>query len=89
MLYQHLLSKDRSIERASAQYGSDAIAGVININVKKATNKFDIALCGKPNFKGSNDHRGGNDGNNAQVDMNYGTSLGKEKVSSMQLQVFN
>jgi iron complex outermembrane receptor protein len=72
---------------ASAQYGSDAIAGVININVKKATNKFDIALCGKPNFKGSNDHRGGNDGNNAQVDMNYGTSLGKEKVSSMQLQV--
>jgi iron complex outermembrane receptor protein len=33
----------------------------------------------KPNFKGSNDHRGGNDGNNAQVDMNYGTSLGKEK----------
>jgi iron complex outermembrane receptor protein len=41
----------------------------------------------KPNFKGSNDHRGGNDGNNAQVDMNYGTSLGKEKVSSMQLQI--
>jgi iron complex outermembrane receptor protein len=41
----------------------------------------------KPIFKGSNDHRGGNDGNNAQVDMNYGTSLGKEKVSSMQLQV--
>jgi iron complex outermembrane receptor protein len=36
-------------------------------------------FCGKPNFKGSNDHRGGNDGNNAQVDMNYGTSLGKEK----------
>jgi iron complex outermembrane receptor protein len=29
--------------------------------------------------KGANDHRGGNDGNNAQVDMNYGTSLGKEK----------
>jgi iron complex outermembrane receptor protein len=28
---------------------------------------------------------GGNDGNNAQIDMNYGTSLGKEKVSSMQL----
>jgi iron complex outermembrane receptor protein len=29
--------------------------------------------------KEQNDHRGGNDGNNAQVDMNYGTSLGKEK----------
>ncbi|WP_016990721.1 TonB-dependent receptor [Flavobacterium sp. ACAM 123] len=65
---------------ASAQYGSDAIAGVININVKKATNKFDIALfAGSQVSKGSNDHRGGNDGNNAQVDMNYGTSLGKEK----------
>jgi iron complex outermembrane receptor protein len=65
---------------ASAQYGSDAIAGVININVKKATNKFDIAIfAGSQVSKGSNDHRGGNDGNNAQVDMNYGTSLGKEK----------
>ena len=65
---------------ASAQYGSDAIAGVININVKKATNKFDIALFSGSHFsKGANDHRGGNDGNNAQVDMNYGTSLGKEK----------
>jgi iron complex outermembrane receptor protein len=37
------------------QYGSDAIAGVININVKKATNKFDIALLREPNFKGSNE----------------------------------
>jgi iron complex outermembrane receptor protein len=65
---------------ASAQYGSDAIAGVININVKKATNKFDIALFTGSQFsKGANDHRGGNDGNNAQIDMNYGTSLGKEK----------
>ncbi|NGY38218.1 TonB-dependent receptor [Flavobacterium sp. XN-5] len=65
---------------ASAQYGSDAIAGVININVKKDTNKFDIALFGGSHFsKASNDHRGGNDGNNVQIDMNYGTSLGKEK----------
>ncbi|SEA77958.1 iron complex outermembrane recepter protein [Flavobacterium gillisiae] len=65
---------------ASAQYGSDAIAGVININVKKATNKFDIALFAGSQFsKGANDHRGGNDGNNAQIDMNYGTGLGKEK----------
>lgn len=65
---------------ASAQYGSDAIAGVININVKKDTNKFEIALFGGSNFsKGANDHRGGNDGNNAQIDLNYGTGLGKEK----------
>lgn len=65
---------------ASAQYGSDAIAGVININVKKATNKLDINILGGSNVsKGANDHRGGNDGNNLQIDLNYGTSLGKEK----------
>ena len=65
---------------ASAQYGSDAIAGVINVNVKKATNKLDINILGGSQVsRGANDHRGGNDGNNAQIDMNYGTSLGKEK----------
>jgi iron complex outermembrane receptor protein len=48
-----------------------------------------ISLCGKPNSKGSNDHRGGNDGNNAQVDMNYGTSLGKEKSFINATAIFN
>lgn len=65
---------------ASAQYGSDAIAGVININVKKNTNKLDINLFSGGNFsKGANDHSGGVDGGNYQLDLNYGTSLGKEK----------
>ena len=65
---------------ASAQYGSDAIAGVININVKKNTNKLDVALFAGSNFsKNANDHTGGNDGNNYQLDLNYGTGLGKEK----------
>lgn len=65
---------------ASAQYGSDAIAGVININVKKNTNKLDVALFSGSNFtKGANNHTGGNDGNNYQLDLNYGTGLGKEK----------
>jgi iron complex outermembrane recepter protein len=65
---------------ASAQYGSDAIAGVININVKKATNKLDIALFGGSHYsKNANDHTGGNDGNNIQLDLNYGTGLGKDK----------
>ena len=65
---------------ASAQYGSDAITGVINLNVKKDTKKFDIALFAGSNFsKGANDHNGGNDGNNVQLDLNYGTNLGKEK----------
>ncbi len=65
---------------ASAQYGSDAIAGVVNLNVKKDTKKFDVALFAGSNFsKGSNDHSGGHDGANYQLDMNYGTNLGKEK----------
>ena len=65
---------------ASAQYGSDAIAGVINIKVKKDTKKLDIALFGGSNYsKGANDHRGGNDGNNVQLDLNYGIGLGKAK----------
>ncbi len=65
---------------ASAQYGSDAIAGVININVKKNTNKLDVALFGGGNLsKGANDHDGGIDGGNYQLDLNYGTGLGKEK----------
>ena len=55
---------------ASAQYGSDAIAGVININVKKNTNKLDVALFAGSNFsKNANDHTGGNDGNNYQLDL--------------------
>ncbi|WP_374175393.1 TonB-dependent receptor domain-containing protein [Flavobacterium tructae] len=65
---------------ASAQYGSDAIAGVINLNIKKDTKKIDINLFSGSNFsKNANDHRGGNDGNNYQMDVNYGTNLGKEK----------
>ncbi|CAM4154241.1 TonB-dependent receptor [Flavobacterium weaverense] len=65
---------------ASAQYGSDAIAGVININVKKNTNKLDVNLFGGGNFsKNANDHSGGVDGGNYQLDLNYGTGLGKEK----------
>lgn len=65
---------------ASAQYGSDAIAGVININVKQNTNKLEVNLFGGGNLsKGANDHEGGFDGGNYQVDLNYGTGLGKEK----------
>lgn len=65
---------------ASAQYGSDAIAGVINLNIKKDTKKIDINLFSGSNFsRNANDHRGGNDGNNYQMDVNYGTNLGKEK----------
>lgn len=65
---------------ASAQYGSDAIAGVINIKVKKNTNVLDVALFAGSHFsEGANNHEGGNDGSNYQLDLNYGTGLGKEK----------
>ena len=71
---------------ASAQYGSDAIAGVINIKAKKATNKFDIALFGGSNFsKNANNHKGGNDGNNVQLDMNYGFHLTKNEKSFLNM----
>ncbi|KFF20812.1 TonB-dependent receptor plug domain-containing protein [Chryseobacterium sp. JM1] len=62
---------------ASAQYGSDAIAGVINVIMKKNTNAFTAAItAGAFNSKGANDHRGGWDGGKYQIDLNYGTKIG-------------
>jgi len=62
---------------ASAQYGSDAIAGVINVIMKKNTNAFTAAItAGAFNSKGANDHHGGWDGGKYQVDLNYGTKIG-------------
>ncbi|AZA85170.1 TonB-dependent receptor [Chryseobacterium lactis] len=62
---------------ASAQYGSDAIAGVINVIMKKNTNNLTAAITGGGfNSKGANDHRGGWDGGKYQVDLNYGAKLG-------------
>lgn len=62
---------------ASAQYGSDAIAGVINVVMKKATNRLTAALtAGSFNSNGSNDHNGGWDGDKYQIDLNYGAKIG-------------
>lgn len=62
---------------ASAQYGSDAIAGVINVIMKKNTNAFTAAITGGGfNSKGANDHHGGWDGDKYQLDLNYGTKIG-------------
>ncbi|UKB84943.1 TonB-dependent receptor [Chryseobacterium sp. MEBOG06] len=63
---------------ASAQYGSDAIAGVINLELKKDTGK----LAGQISYGGNltpaaNDHTGDFDGQNIQVDLNYGNKIGK------------
>ncbi|WP_194303876.1 TonB-dependent receptor plug domain-containing protein [Chryseobacterium sp. Tr-659] len=64
---------------ASAQYGSDAIAGVINLELKKDTGK----LAGQISYGGNltpaaNDHTGGFDGQNIQLDLNYGNKIGKK-----------
>jgi iron complex outermembrane receptor protein len=64
---------------ASAQYGSDAIAGVINLRMKKATDKLDLAVnTGGYLSSGANDHRGGMDGFKTQLDANYGTKIFKK-----------
>jgi len=53
---------------ASAQYGSDAIAGVINIILKDNTGLTSSVTYGQTSQ---------NDGQTISVDVNYGTKLGK------------
>ncbi len=63
---------------AAAQYGSDAIAGVINIVLKKGTNKLDLTLTTGANFsKNSNQFDGGSDGEKVVLDVNYGLPIGE------------
>jgi iron complex outermembrane receptor protein len=74
---------------ASAQYGSDAIAGVINLILKKDINKFNmnIGWSGYDDDK-YNSYYGRNlgqypyakkiDGNTVALNMNYGFALGKK-----------
>ncbi|WP_345990449.1 TonB-dependent receptor [Chryseobacterium sp. Chry.R1] len=64
---------------AAAQYGSDAIAGVINLGLKRDTGR----LTGQFTYGGNltpaaNDHTGNFDGQNFQVDLNYGDKIGKK-----------
>ncbi|MGZ3833097.1 MAG: TonB-dependent receptor plug domain-containing protein, partial [Mucilaginibacter sp.] len=54
---------------ASAQYGSDAIAGVINIVLKKNTDKLFASVTSGLSSR--------NDGGLGQLNLNYGTALGK------------
>ncbi|MEM9363474.1 MAG: TonB-dependent receptor [Bacteroidota bacterium] len=62
---------------AAAQYGSDAIAGVINIVLKKSTGKLDLSLTSGANFsENSNQFEGGSDGEKFQLDANFGLPLG-------------
>lgn len=62
---------------AAAQYGSDAIAGVINIILKRDTNKLDFSVTTGANMSSlGNNQDGGMDGERIQFDANYGLSLG-------------
>ncbi|MDY8137741.1 TonB-dependent receptor [Aquimarina sp. 2201CG5-10] len=63
---------------AAAQYGSDAIAGVINIVLKKATGKLDLTVTTGANFsKNSNQFDGGSDGEKVKIEANYGLPIGE------------
>ncbi|NQZ45393.1 MAG: TonB-dependent receptor [Flavobacteriaceae bacterium] len=62
---------------AAAQYGSDAIAGVINIVLKKNTGSLNLMVTTGANFSSnSNQFEGGSDGEKFQVDANYGLGIG-------------
>ncbi len=61
---------------AAAQYGSDAIAGVINI-VMKESEGLELQVNSGANFTSqANNQDGGVDGENIQIDANYGIPLG-------------
>ncbi len=62
---------------AAAQYGSDAIAGVINIVLNRSVNELTTAVTTGANFtKNANDQTGGVDGESTNVAASYGVPLG-------------
>ncbi len=62
---------------AAAQYGSDAIAGVININLKKNSGFSGALQYGGNLSQGARNFRGGIDGQQFQIDLNYGKGFGQ------------
>jgi iron complex outermembrane receptor protein len=64
---------------AAAQYGSDAIAGVINIVLNKTVNELNLAVTTGANFsENANEQTGGVDGETVNVAASYGIPLGDE-----------
>lgn len=55
---------------AAAQYGSDAIAGILNFVLKSSTNELNVSALGGLTSRG--------DGQNIRVDANYGFKLGDD-----------
>ncbi|WP_276167651.1 TonB-dependent receptor [Zobellia alginiliquefaciens] len=63
---------------AAAQYGSDAIAGVINIVLNKSVNELNMTVTSGANFsKNANDQTGGVDGATTNIAASYGVPLGE------------
>tara|TARA_R110002049_G_scaffold242549_1_gene416388 strand:+ start:4963 stop:7965 length:3003 start_codon:yes stop_codon:yes gene_type:complete len=62
---------------AAAQYGSDAIAGVINIVLNTSVNELTLNMTTGANFsKNANEQTGGVDGETVNISANYGVPLG-------------
>ncbi len=62
---------------AAAQYGSDAIAGVINIVLNTSVNELNASVTTGANFtKNANGQTGGSDGETTNVGASYGLPLG-------------
>ena len=63
---------------ASAQYGSDAIAGVINIVLKDKTDGLELGVTTGANMSSLGNHQeGGIDGEKIQLDASYGLEIGE------------
>jgi iron complex outermembrane receptor protein len=63
---------------ASAQYGSDAIAGVVNLELKKRMGFSGQLFLGGYASPVANNFSGGVDGETISLDLNYGFKLGKK-----------
>ena len=62
---------------AAAQYGSDAIAGVINIVLKEKTDGLELGITTGANMSSLGNHQeGGIDGEKFQIDASYGLDIG-------------
>lgn len=63
---------------AAAQYGSDAIAGVLNIVLKKNTNELAVNVTSGANYSSKAESlKGGVDGETVNTSINYGIDLGE------------
>lgn len=64
---------------AAAQYGSDAIAGVINIVLNNTVNELNATVTTGANFsKNANGQTGGSDGETTNIAASYGLQLGEK-----------